>query len=254
MKSPIAYFGGKSRLANLIIKRIPSDHLCYVEPFCGSAKILFAKEPSKAEVINDLDCELITFWRVIQNHLQAFLDYFKWAIVSRKLFELEALKRPETLTDIQRACRYFYLQRLAFGGKITGRSYGVSTSGRPGLNLSDLEATLLEVHWRLENVNVECLDALECIKRYDRSHTLFYIDPPYFGHKKSYAANFTEFQELADLLGKIKGRFILSIGDCPQAREIFKPFRISSVSLSYTVEKKIEARRDKKMELIIQNF
>lgn len=85
MKSPLCYLGGKSRLAPIIVPRIP-DHDCYCEPFCGAAWILFSKEPSRCEVINDLDGEMVTFWRVVQNHLLPFLDYFKYAIVSRRIF------------------------------------------------------------------------------------------------------------------------------------------------------------------------
>lgn len=253
-KSPIPYLGGKSRLADQIVKRIPKDHLCYCKPFCGSAKILFAKKPSKSEVINDSDGELITFWRVVQNHLEPFLDYYRWAVISRKLFDLEKSKRPETLTDIQRACRYFYLQKLSFGGKTTDRSYGVSTERGNRLNLADLQVTLLDVHWRLEGVSIECLDGLECIRRYDRAHTFFYIDPPYIGCENDYAVAFDRFQELADLLKTIKGRFILSIGDCDLARQIFRPFRIEPVTLRYSLSFKQEARASKKSELLIQNF
>ena len=254
MNSPIAYLGGKSRLAKTIIARIPKDHECYCEPFCGAAWVFFQKDPSGLEVINDADTELVTFWRVIQNHLPAFIDFFKWAVVSRKVFELENLKRPETLTDIQRAARYFYIQRLCFGGKTRSRVYGTVTSGSPRLNLSALEETLLSVHWRLEKVVIECLDALECIRLYDRPHTLFFVDPPYFGGESDYAVRFDRFQALADLLAGIKGRFILSLGDCKEARSIFKPFRISTVTLKYTVGRSALSRSPSRSELIIQNF
>lgn len=137
------------------------------------------ERPSKCEVINDADGELVNLWRVIQHHLETFLAYYKHAIVSRKIFELENLKRPETLTDIQRAVRYYYLQRLAFGGKTTDRTFGTATSGGPRLNLSTVEETLLEVHWRLKGVVIENLDCCDCIRRYDRPETFFYIDPPY---------------------------------------------------------------------------
>lgn len=251
MNSPIPYLGGKSRLAKSILPRIPADHVCYVEPFCGSAKILFSKDPSKTEVINDADGELITFWRVIQNHLQTFLDYFKWAVVSRKLFELESMKRPETLTDIQRACRYYYLQRLGFAGKTHSRTYGTVTSGGPRLNLTDLEESLLQVHWRLERVNIECLDAFECITRYDRPHTFFFIDPPYVGGEKDYAVHFDRFQALADLLSTLKGRFLLTIGDHPLARQAFKPFRLTPVKLRYSCGP-ASSRAQERRELLVE--
>lgn len=254
MNSPIAYLGGKSRLAKTIIARIPKDHECYCEPFCGAAWVFLQKDPSGLEVINDADAELITFWRVVQNHLQTFIDYFKWAVVSRKVFDLENMKRPETLTDIQRAVRYFYVQRLCFGGKTRSRSFGTVTSGSPRMNLSALEETLLAVHWRLERVVIECQDALACIRLYDRPHTLFFIDPPYVGGEGDYAVHFDRYQDLADTLGKVRGRFILSLGDHKTARSIFKPFRISTVTLKYTIGRSEMSRAPARSELIIQNF
>ncbi|NQU75729.1 MAG: DNA adenine methylase, partial [Planctomycetes bacterium] len=169
MKSPLNYLGGKSRLAARIVDLIPK-HTCYCEPFCGAAWVLFAKDPamSKVEVINDADGELVNFWRIIQHHLEEFLRYYKYAVVSRKVFELENRKDPTTLTDIQRAVRYHYLQKLGFGGKTHGRTFGVSASSGPRLNLATIEDTLLEVHWRLERVIVENLDAVAFIARYDR--------------------------------------------------------------------------------------
>ena len=253
MNSPIPYLGGKSRLAQQILRRLP-DHTCYCEPFCGSAKILFAKTPSKCEVLNDADGELVTFWRVIQNHLTPFLDYFRWAIVSRKLFDLEQSKRPETLTDIQRAVRFFYLQKLAFGGKTTDRSFGVTTAGPPRLTLTAIEETLLQVHWRLAQVSIECLDAFECIQRYDRPHTLFFIDPPYVGGEGDYAIRFDRYQDLADLLAGLKGRFLLTLGDCQLVRTIFRPFRISAVTLKYSIGQSKKSRATSRSELIITNF
>ena len=257
MRSPLCYLGGKSRLAPVIVPKIPTDHECYCEPFCGAAWILFAKEPSRCEVINDLDGELVTFWRVVQNHLIPFLDYFKFAVVSRRIFELENMKRPETLTDLQRAVRYYYIQRLAFGGKPKGRTYGTVMSGSPRLNLTDISETLLEVHQRLERVNVECLDALECIARYDRKGTFFFIDPPYIFNQDDYAVSFDRFQDLATLLGKLKGRFILTMTDCPEVRQIFGAFKISTVHLKYSIslpKTGDDSRAKDRKEVIVQNY
>lgn len=257
MKSPLCYLGGKSRLAPVIVPRIP-DHTCYCEPFCGAAWVLFAKEPSRCEVINDMDGELVNFWRVVQHHLLPFLDYFKWAIVSRRIFDLENLKRPETLTDIQRACRYYYLQRLAFGGMTKGRTYGTVTNGLPRLNLTDVSETLLEVHHRLERVNVECLDALDCIRRYDRQHTFFFIDPPYIFNTADYAVTFDRFEELATLLKTINGRFILSMTDCPEARKIYRGFKVKTVRLKYSINRPSkaagDARSQDRREVLVSNF
>ena len=234
MKSPLSYLGGKSRLVKTIIPLIP-DHTCYCEAFCGAAWVLFGKERSKCEVINDADSELACFWRIIQNHYQPFIDLYKHAIVSRQVFDWEKSKRPETLTDLQRAARYFYLQRCSFGGKVEGRTYGTSATGRPGLNLSSIEEDLLQVHWRLERVNIENLDALECIKRYDRPATFFYLDPPYYktaGYAVKWPAD--RYQELAELLARIKGQFLLSLNDDKFIRQTFKSFKIRGVKTTYS--------------------
>jgi DNA adenine methylase len=259
MNSPLNYLGGKSRLADKIVPIFPSDHVCYCEPFCGAAWVLFRKDPSKCEVINDADGELVTFWRVIQNHLEEFLRYYRWAVVARKIWEIENLKNPGTLTDIQRAVRYYYLQRLGFGGKTSGRTFGTSTTGSPRLNLISLEDTLLEVHSRLQRVVIENLTACDCIIKYDRPETLFYIDPPYY-NTAGYAVPFkapADYEKLRDCLASIKGRFLLSINDVKQVRQIFQAFRIQTVSTSYSAgnpRKGGPARSAQIRELLIRNF
>lgn len=257
MKSPLNYLGGKSKLAKVIIPMIPPDHTCYCEPFCGAAWILFGKEPSQVEVINDLDNELVSFWRVIQNHLPAFLDYFKHAVISRQLWTWETKKVPETLTDIQRAVRYYYLQRLGFGGKTKGRTFGAAAVKPMNLNLSTIEETLLEVHWRLQRVTIEHLDALECLRRYDRPTTFFYVDPPYYFNQDDYAVSFSRFDDLAKLLSSIKGRFILSLNDSREVRDIFSGFRQRRVTLTYSAGNNRTAPGSRAMprhELLISNL
>lgn len=258
MRSPLSYLGGKSRLAAQIVNEFPADHTCYVEPFCGACWVLFAKDPSKGEVINDRDLELVTFWRVIQNHLEEFLRYYKYAVTSRELFEIEKRKDPTTLTDIQRACRYFYIQKLGFGGKTHGRTFGTSATGPARLNMLNMEDHLLEVHWRFKRITIEHLHALECIRRYDRKETLFYIDPPYY-ETAGYAVPFghQDFLDLAAALSTIKGRFVLSLNDHEKVREIFGEFKIKTVKLKYSAGNSRTATKTRSVErgeVIIKNF
>jgi DNA adenine methylase len=259
MNSPIAYLGGKSRLAKHIVPLIPADHVCYCEPFCGASWILFKKDPSKHEVINDLDAELVNFWRIIQIHLQPFLDYFKFAVISRTLFDLENRRDPSTLTDLQRAVRYYYLQRLGFGGRPTARTFGTGTTGPSNFNLLTLEESLLEVHWRLARVTIEHLDAIDCVRRYDRPATFFYLDPPYYHVTQDYCRPFedADFLRLRDSLASISGRFILSLNDHPDIRSMFKQFRLRSLSTRYSVGNSRESastRSKPHSELLIFNF
>lgn len=259
MNSPLGYFGGKSRLADRIVARIPKDHTCYCEPFCGAAWVFFRKEPSKVEVLNDMDGELVNFWRVIQNHLQPFMDYYKYAVISRKLWTLENKKDPETLTDIQRAVRYYYLQRLGFGGKTVCRTFGSGATRPMNLNLTTMEESLLEVHWRVERVTLEHMDACKCIERYDRKETLFYIDPPYYDVAQCYAHKFSheDFLRLRKTLDSIKGRFILSLNDSKDVRAIYKGFRQDRIVTTYSTGNSrvtADTRGKSRSELLIHNL
>ncbi|MFZ4394193.1 MAG: DNA adenine methylase [Kiritimatiellia bacterium] len=258
MKSPLNYLGGKSKLAQKIIARIPTDHICYCEPFCGAGWVFFGKTPSRVEVINDLDRELVTFWRVVQNHLEEFLRFYKYAVVSRVIFDLQKRTDPAGLTDIQRACRYYYLQRLSFAGKTVGRTFGTGTERPANINLSNIEETLLDVHWRLERVTIECLDANECIRRYDRPTTFFFVDPPYMG-TAGYAVPFEkkDYLALRDTLGKLQGRFLLTLNDLPEVRSLFKGFAIERVSLRYSAGNNRtapETRSVERHEVFIHNL
>jgi DNA adenine methylase len=157
MQSPIPYIGGKSKLSETIIKMMP-DHEAYCEVFCGAGWVFFRKERSKYEVINDLDSDLVCFYRVLQHHIEEFLKQFKWALSSREWFD--DFKRQQVaggLTDIQRAARYYYLQRHCFAGRVKNRTFGTGPLRAPRINLLRIEEELSEVHLRLSRVTIENL-------------------------------------------------------------------------------------------------
>lgn len=252
MKSPLAYVGGKSILSSRIIPLIP-DHKTYCEVFAGGGWVFFRKELSKFEIINDLDSDLIAFYRVLQNHLEEFLRQFKWLLTSREVFDdWNSQLKGRGLTDIQKAARYYYVQRNCFGGKVKDRSFGVSLEKKPRINLVRMEEELSEVHLRLSHVVIENLSWEEFIKRYDREETFFYLDPPYY-KKPCYKHNLNsidDYVRINDVLKAIKGSFILSINDHPEIRNVFQGFNILPVSLNYSIAKK-ETIQGK--ELIISN-
>ena len=181
MNSPFAYIGGKSILSKQIIAKIP-QHKVYCEAFSGAAWVFFKKDPSKVEVVNDLDSDIITFYRVVQNHIEEFLKQFKWLLTSREWFEdWKDQIEDRGLTDIQRAARYYYIQRLAFGGKVKHRSYGVQIDRQaPRINILRIEEEMSAVHFRLAHVRIENLPWQNLIKRYSKPETFFYCDPPYY--------------------------------------------------------------------------
>lgn len=247
----IPWIGGKRRLAPVLFPLFP-DHTCYVEPFCGAAALFFLKPPSDAEVLNDINGELVNLYRVVKHHLEEFVRQFKWALTSRQIFQWQQMTRPETLTDIQRAARFFYLQKLAFGGRVDGQTFGTTTSGGARLNLLRIEEDLSQAHLRLSETQIENLPWAECVRRYDRAHTLFYCDPPYW-ETEGYGVGFDldQYHRMADLARSIEGTMIISVNDHPAMREAFAGLHMQSVPISYTVGGGAGVDR---MELIIGNW
>jgi DNA adenine methylase len=238
MVGPLPYIGGKNRLAKKIISLLP-DHTTYVEPFAGGAQVFFHKKPSKVEVLNDLDFEIVNFFRVCQHHYEELVRYLNYCLISRRWYGLLAAETPTSLTDIQRAGRFFYLQKNSFGGLILKQHYHYGVVQRPNYNPHRIPDIIKAAHERLQGVQVEFLPYDQILQRYDRPTTLFYLDPPYW-QRKLYKFNFTEqdFLSLEQRLHAIKGRFILSLDDHPKVREIFGRWDIRRVELSYTAQTK----------------
>lgn len=236
MKSPIPWMGSKRRMARKLLESLP-EHTTFVEVFAGSAALLFAREePAEVEVINDIDGELVNFFRVLKHHLGEFCQQFRWAVTSRKMWDWAKDTPTEVLTDIQRAARFYYLQRLCFGGKPHGRTFGYALTAKPRLNLVRIEEELSEVHARLARVLVENLDWQECLRRYDRPATLFFLDPPYLATAQ-YGSKWgvEQFEELAETLAGIHGRGILTLNDHPEVRRIFGRWPATQTEVTYTV-------------------
>lgn len=252
-KSPIAWVGGKSKLTSTIIPLIP-NHKCYVEVFAGAAWVLFRKEPVHVEVINDINGDLVNLYRVIQNHLEEFVRYFKWVLVSRD--EWERLHRVDgsTLTDIQRAARFYYVLKNAFGGKAVGQCYGVANTSPPRMNLLRIEEDLSQAHLRLSRVNIENLPYQDLIRRYDGEHVFFYCDPPYWNSEKAYGKGIfdkADFTTLRDVLANAKAKWMVSINDVPQIRELFADFHIQEVKTRYSIH---SVNKMAVNELLITNY
>lgn len=251
-KPIIPWLGGKRRLIKHILPLFP-EHTCYVEPFAGGAALLFAKPPSAAEVLNDINGELVNLYRVVQHHLDEFVRQFRWALTSRQMFEWTKQAVPDTLTDVQRAARFYYLQKLAFGGRVDGQTFGTATTAPPGLNLLRIEEELSAAHLRLARVLIECLPWDRVVERYDRPHTLFFADPPYW-QTAGYGVDFgfDQYERLAQLMASMSGRMILTINDHPDIRRVFKAFDMQEATIRYTVA--AADKRKASQELIIRSW
>lgn len=255
-KSPLAWLGGKSRLAPTIIKRLP-EHIAYVEVFAGAAWVLFTKPPSRVEIINDINGELVRFYRCVRLHLPELLKQFEWALIARDEWDA-MLEQPVTgLTDIQRAARFFYLAKMAYGAKLCNSSFGVAATGLPRLNLRDLPELLEQTRLRLQRVVVENRPYGQVIDRFDKPGTLFYVDPPYWNCEDDYGKGIFgrgDFALLAEQLAGIKGKCLISLNDTPGVRETFGRwpcFKFEEVATQYSV-----AARSVKpvVELLISNY
>lgn len=254
--TPLApYLGGKRNLARHIIQRIDAiPHDCYAEVFVGMAGVFLRRHQApKSEVINDYSRDVATFFRILQRHYVAFMDMMRFQLTTRVEFERLVATDPEALTDLERAARFLYLQNTAFGGKVSGRNFGVAPDRPARFDITKLGTMLEEVHSRLARVVIECLSYEKFITRYDRPGTLFYLDPPYWGNEGDYGKGMfgrPDFMKLVILLHQIEGRFLFSINDRPEVRDLFAGFNIEPVETTYTVAKGGAKRVG---ELIISN-
>jgi len=262
MRSPIKWAGGKSRLRNQIIALLP-EHSCYLEPFCGAAWVLFGKPPSPVEIINDIDGELMNFFRVAKERPEDFIRSFDLELVSRQKFNHLAALDPTDLDEIARAHRFYYLIMAGWGGEFNYPRFQTSiTDGGHGNRLIGALQTLRQriepVHQRLNTVIIENLDWRECIRRYDRDGVVMYLDPPYPGNGVNYAhnmRNWAEHQELADVLASVKSKWILSSYDNQEVHDLLGIYNIISVKTSSGMRKaKNNTERVVIPEVLITNY
>lgn len=235
MKPPVSYFGGKARLAPEIASWFPA-HRVYVEPFCGSAAVLFAKARSTHEILNDVDGGIVTFLRVLRDHPEELERLCRLTPYSRDEFDRASVDGD--ITDIERARRWWVRSSQSFG-QVATTATGWSTSINRGSNNArsvwnriDRFAPAAE---RLASVTIENRNALEIIERYDDPAGVIYCDPPYLGTTRSamadgkrpagdYQHEFhseADHQALAEVLAGAQATVFLSGYDSPLYAELF---------------------------------
>ncbi len=251
LNAPICWMGGKRRLRSTIINRLP-EHTCYTEVFGGAGWVLFGKEPSKAEVYNDIDGDLANLFNIIKTAHRAFIEAFDLILVSRKLFRDFINTDPDDLNEVQRAVRFYYLIKTSFGGK--GYHFGYSKRDAARLSLLNIDETIKEIHARLKGVYIENESYDKVITRYDGPQTVFYLDPPYYQTATyRFTLTYEDYERLATILAAIEGRFLLSINDHESMREVFSDYNIEEVKVGYSVGRVSESRRQYG-ELLISNY
>lgn len=240
-RPPAPTIGGKRNLAQAVTQLIQSvEHDLYAEPFVGLGGIFLRRRyRPPMEIINDLDGDVANLFRVLQRHFTPFLDMLRYQVTSRVHFERLNDTPPESLTDLERAARFLYVQTVAFGGKRRGRNFGMVTEGGARFDTTRLVPALADLNERLAGVVIESLDWRAFLDRYDRPGALFYLDPPYSGTEHYYGDDMfmpDDHAEMAAKLARLKGDVILSINDTPAMLALWrKDFDVEQVDCTWTV-------------------
>lgn len=238
MNKPIAtcfpYPGNKRRLLPNILPLLP-EHRCYVEPFAGALAVLLAKAPAKLEVVNDIDSDLVTFYRYVKYHPQALMDELDSYLNAKKNFQ-DLLANPGW-TDLQRATRWFLLKVCSFSGH--SQHWGRSRTERRGFKNAYHGPLIEAVHERLQSVIIEQGDWRKVVEYYDAPDTLFFLDPPYVNCAETAYQPFSAetMQSVRDCLNGLQGRWILTCDDSPACRDIFAGLTLERVPIKYTTSR-----------------
>lgn len=229
-KPAITWPGGKGRLLKSILPLIPT-HTCYVEAFAGGLAVLLGKERSQIEVVNDYDGDLVTFYRCVRHHQEPLIAELEFVLNSRE--EFNDFRHQPGLTDIQRAARWFYRNRLCYRGANMD-TFGTSptSSGQASSSRSARMESIRQLSVRLDRVVVENLDWRRCLEAYDRSTTVFFLDPPYtrcadLTYKGWTLADVLYFREF---LGRLKGFWIVTLNDAADIRRAFAGCPITGIT------------------------
>jgi DNA adenine methylase len=215
MKTPLSYYGGKQQLAKIILGLIP-PHRLYCEPFLGGGAIFFAKEPSKVEVINDTNGEIVNFYQVAQENLPALQKEITLSLHSRRQHHHAQViyQTPELFDRVKRAWAVWMLANGSYGCKLTGGfAYGrVGANHSRALDNKRTKFFVDDYTGRLKRVQIESHDALKIIESRDIEDAFFYLDPPYVGSDQGHYDGYTQadFDALLAILKGIKGKFLLS--------------------------------------------
>ncbi len=212
LKPPITYYGGKQRMVRELLALVP-EHSLYVEAFMGGGALFFAKEPSRSEVINDINGEVTNFYAVLHSDFDNLQRRIKQTLHSRVCYDkaLDVYNNSQVHDALSRAWAFWVVTNQGFSSRIG--NWGLGRDNKMGKSIANKrERFTPELSERLQHVQVESSDALKVIARYDSLDTFFYLDPPYFnsncGHYKGFSEG--DFHKLLHSLGQIKGKFLLS--------------------------------------------
>jgi len=247
VKAPFGRIGGKSKLKKIIVEKyFPKNYenMTYVEPFIGAGSVYFYKEPSKKEVINDLDSSVIELFRGFKKYDGKDIDKDINGAYSKELFN--KIKDSKPSTEYRKFIQNLILTRTSFFGK--KQSYGIGNSR----NTISANFSTNKIKDRLKDTEIYNKSYKDIIEKYDSPNTFFYLDPPYENSTGLYVHDTLPIKDVYDILKNIKGKFLISYNDSKEAKELFKDFNINYENTTYEHTKHV-AKRIKK-EMLISNY
>lgn len=260
LKTPTSYYGGKQNLVTTILPLIPK-HKLYAEVFVGGGAIFWAKQPSEVEVINDTNRELINFYDVVKNEFVELEKMIRISLHSRSLFNdaIVIYQNPHMFSRIKRAWAVWAQAAQSFSSMLEG-SWGYDkakgTTSQKITNKRD--AFTIDYAVRMQNVQIECTDALRIIKSRDTAESFFYCDPPYYnsdcGHYDGYTIE--DFEMLLKTLSGIEGKFLMSSypSDILKQYTIDNGWHTMQLEQSVSVANNTGKPQKKKIEVLTANY
>jgi DNA adenine methylase len=218
--------GGKTRMLKYILPLIP-PHTCYCEVFFGGGAVFFAKPPSRHEVVNDLDRELVAFMRNAKLHRDALLDELDMVLNARQEFEDYLVQVG--LTEIQRAARWFIRNRLSFGG--LGSTFAI-TRGHALTSRAQRLIAIQSLSRRLDRTTIENRPWEKILSSYDHAETFLFLDPPYFDSGGDAYAGWgePELKRFCRQVAHLHGTWLFTFQDCPQVRKLMAGYPLRAIS------------------------
>ena len=208
------YMGGKYKYTNHLIERFP-EHQCYVEVFGGAGNVLIQKPPTKVEIFNDINSDIVNLFRVLRNDYDAFIAQIENVPYSREEYHAFKEQLKTETESIQRAVMWYAVACMSFAGK-HGNSWGFGIVDSIATQFKNKVSRLHEIRDRLRSVQIENKDFEFILKHYDSKDTFFYLDPPYLPETRVSTNDYThemtyeDHEKLLDILKGIKGKVMLS--------------------------------------------
>jgi DNA adenine methylase len=255
MKTPITYYGGKQTMVKYLLSLIP-PHKIYCEPFFGGGALFFAKPKSEVEVINDINGEVVNFFKMVKTKFSQLQKEVRSSLHSRELYRraMVVYEHPDMFSEVKRAWAFWILTSQGFAARIGSWAFAKDNKVE-NVQARKRQSFTKDYADRLNTVQIENNDALKVIDRCDEKQTFFYVDPPYINSNQGHYSGYTEadYSKLLERLAKVKGKFLLSSYPSLILRKFTKRFKWHTMNLKKHVV--VTKLTDKiKTEMLVCNY